>query len=151
MANIVRWQPFSELMRLRQAMDSLFDERLAKPSSLFGAFVSDTAHPIDMYQTDNDVVVKATLPGLKPEDVDVERLSVQLGLDRSIFSNCMSSEEVMSRIQVDLRAARQKKIGGTPTYFIDAQSYPGAIPEKAVQNAVTNARNGQQQQARKAD
>ena len=52
-------------------MDGLFDERLVRPSTLFHAFVSDTAHPIDMYQTDSDVVVKATLPGLKPEEVDV--------------------------------------------------------------------------------
>jgi HSP20 family protein len=27
--------------------------------------------PIDMYQTPNEVVIKAALPGIKPEDVDI--------------------------------------------------------------------------------
>ena len=27
---------------------------------------------VDMYQTENDIVVKATLPGLEPEDLDIQ-------------------------------------------------------------------------------
>ena len=27
---------------------------------------------VDMYQTENDIVVKATLPGLEPEDIDIQ-------------------------------------------------------------------------------
>jgi HSP20 family protein len=57
-------------MRLRDAMDRLFEDSFVHPWRLSGD--SDRwALPLDMYQTDNDVVVKATLPGFKPEEVDI--------------------------------------------------------------------------------
>ena len=65
--SLVRYQPFNEL---RRAMDRLFDERFFTPYQLF-TFGRDEITPIDVYQTDNEVVVKATVPGVKPEEVDV--------------------------------------------------------------------------------
>jgi len=67
---LTRWEPFREVMRLRDAMDRLFEDSFVHPWRLSGD--SDRwALPLDMYQTDNDVVVKATLPGFKPEEVDI--------------------------------------------------------------------------------
>jgi len=68
MANLTRWEPMREMMTLREAMDRLFDDAFTRPLSINGGF---TAPAIDMYQTDDEVVVKATLPGLKAEDVDI--------------------------------------------------------------------------------
>jgi len=65
--SLVRYQPFNEL---RRAMDRLFDERFFTPYRLF-AFDRSETNPIDVYQTENEMVVKATVPGVKPEDVDV--------------------------------------------------------------------------------
>jgi len=57
-----------EMMTLREAMDRLFDDAFTRPIGLGGG----SAIPaIDMYQTDDEVVVKATLPGLKAEDVQI--------------------------------------------------------------------------------
>jgi HSP20 family protein len=67
---IVRWQPFSELVSLREAMDRLFEDSFVRPS-LPAVFGEATWAPVDMYQTDKDVVVKASLPGVKPEEVDI--------------------------------------------------------------------------------
>ncbi|HEY82772.1 MAG TPA: Hsp20/alpha crystallin family protein [Dehalococcoidia bacterium] len=67
--NLVRWEPFNQLMSLRQAMDKLFEEAFITPSRAFGGF--GVAVPIDMYQTDNEVVVKTALPGVKAEDIDI--------------------------------------------------------------------------------
>ena len=68
MSNLTRWEPVGEMMTLREAMDRLFDDAFTRPLSLNGV----SAMPaIDMYQTDDEVVVKATLPGLKAEDVDI--------------------------------------------------------------------------------
>jgi len=67
--NLVRWEPFDQLMSLRQAMDKLFEESFVTPSRAFGGF--GVAMPIDMYQTENEVVVKTALPGVKPEDIDI--------------------------------------------------------------------------------
>jgi HSP20 family protein len=69
---IERWQPFSELMSLRQAMDKLFEDSFVRPSRALAALGEASVPALDIYQTPNDVVVKATLPGLKPEDVTID-------------------------------------------------------------------------------
>jgi HSP20 family protein len=69
MSNLTRWEPVREMMTLREAMDRLFDDAFTRPLSLRDGGWSAPA--IDMYQTDNDVVVKAALPGFKAEDVQI--------------------------------------------------------------------------------
>jgi HSP20 family protein len=68
MSNLTRWEPMREMMSLREAMDRLFDDAFTRPISVSGV---SGMPAIDMYQTNDDVVVKATLPGLKTEDVDI--------------------------------------------------------------------------------
>lgn len=68
MSNLTRWEPVREMMTLREAMDRLFDDAFTRPLSLKDGW---SAPAIDMYQTDNDVVVKAALPGFKAEDVQI--------------------------------------------------------------------------------
>ena len=69
---IERWQPFNELMSLRQAMDRLFEDSVVRPYRGLAALGEVAAPALDVYQTSNDVVVKAALPGLKPEDVNID-------------------------------------------------------------------------------
>jgi len=66
------WQPFSELMSLRQAMDKLFEHSFVRPSRGLVALGEVPAPALDVYQSPNEVVVKATLPGSKPEDVTID-------------------------------------------------------------------------------
>jgi HSP20 family protein len=68
MSNLTRWEPMREMMTLREAMDRLFDDAFTRPLGISGV---SAAPAIDMYQTDDEVVVKATLPGLKAEDVHI--------------------------------------------------------------------------------
>lgn len=68
--NLVRYQPFSELASLRRTMDRFFDERFFVPYRFFTTPERLTI-PIDLHQTENEVVLKATLPGVKPEAVEV--------------------------------------------------------------------------------
>jgi HSP20 family protein len=68
MSNLIRWEPMREMMTLREAMDRLFDDAFTRPLSLSAV----SALPaIDLYQTADEVVLKATLPGLKTEDVQI--------------------------------------------------------------------------------
>ena len=67
---MIRWQPFRELMSLREAMDRLFEDSFVHPSRSWPE-LGGVQLAIDMYQTDEDVVVKASLPGLKPDEVDI--------------------------------------------------------------------------------
>jgi len=69
MSNLIRWEPAREMMTLREAMDRLFDDAFTRPLSLGGSNLSVPA--VDMYQTDNEVVVKAALPGIKADEVQI--------------------------------------------------------------------------------
>jgi HSP20 family protein len=68
MSNLTRWEPVREMMTLREAMDRLFDDAFTRPISMSGGSVVPT---VDLYQTEDDVIVTASLPGLKSEDVHI--------------------------------------------------------------------------------
>jgi HSP20 family protein len=70
MSNLIRWEPAREMMTLRDAMDRLFDDAFTRPLRLNdGGNWSMPA--VDMYQTDNEIVVKAAIPGVKTDDVQI--------------------------------------------------------------------------------
>ena len=72
MSNLTRWEPTREMMTLREAMDRLFDDAFTRPFSLMREGGSTWSSPaIDMFQTDNEVVVKAALPGIKADEVQI--------------------------------------------------------------------------------
>src|SRR3990172_2488609 len=68
--SMIRWDPARDIMSLRHAMDRLFEESVVRPSS-FSFEVGTGNIPVDMYQTDDAVVIKAPLAGVKPEEVDI--------------------------------------------------------------------------------
>jgi HSP20 family protein len=69
MSNLTRWEPVREMMSLREAMDRLFDDAFTRPVNLRDGGWSAPA--IDMYQTDDEVVVKAALPGFQADEVQI--------------------------------------------------------------------------------
>ena len=67
---MMRWDPFREMMSLRQAMDRLFEDSFVRPSRMWPELrVGDI--PVDIYQTVNNVVIKASLPGIEPDEIDI--------------------------------------------------------------------------------
>ena len=70
MSNLIRWEPAHEMMTLREAMDRLFDDAFTSPLSVRSGWPMSTP-AIDMYQTDNDVVVKASIPGITADEVQI--------------------------------------------------------------------------------
>lgn len=68
MSNLIRWEPAREMMTLREAMDRLFDDAFTRPLSLRDGW---SVPAIDMYQTDDEIVVKAALPGVKADEVQI--------------------------------------------------------------------------------
>ncbi len=67
MSNLSIWEPAREMMSLREAMNRLFDDSFTRPLG----FSASALPSIDLYQTNDEVVVKASLPGLKAEDVQI--------------------------------------------------------------------------------
>jgi HSP20 family protein len=77
MANIVRFEPMWEMVKMSDAMDRLFDNIYGH-----GWRVSDSfdVPAVDLYQTENEVVVKVSLPGMKAEDIQISVVSDVLTL-----------------------------------------------------------------------
>ena len=71
MANLVRWDPFTELMPSEHMLDRLFGNRApfawkTNGETEFGYFPMDVAETADGYE------ITASLPGLKPEEVEIQ-------------------------------------------------------------------------------
>lgn len=69
MANIRRWDPFNEMLSLRDAMSQLFEDSYVSPARLSNG--STLAMPLDVSETQDSFIVDAVVPGLKPEDLDI--------------------------------------------------------------------------------
>jgi HSP20 family protein len=65
-----RWDPFHDVWSLRDAMDRLFQDNFIRPTS---ALLTGSRGylPIDVIESDNSFTVHATLPGVKPEDIQI--------------------------------------------------------------------------------
>jgi HSP20 family protein len=74
---IVKWDPLScgplrELSAMQDRMNRLFQDALARTKVIKeGLEEGDWTPPVDIYETTEDLVIKAELPGLSTEDVNV--------------------------------------------------------------------------------
>ncbi len=68
--SISRWEPMNDLMTLRQAMDRLFEDSFVRPGRTVDGS-SATHLPLDIYTTQDAVVVRASVPGVNPDDVEI--------------------------------------------------------------------------------
>ena len=69
MTNLNRWDPFNEMLTLREAMSQLFEDSVVAPSQLSRG--PGFAPALDLSETEDSFVVEVALPGMKPEDVHV--------------------------------------------------------------------------------
>jgi HSP20 family protein len=68
---IVRWEPFRDLVSVQRDFDRLFREAFSPQFAEAELSTRSWAPPVDIYETDNDIVLKAELPGVDPKDVEV--------------------------------------------------------------------------------
>jgi len=77
---------------------------------------------------------------VKSHDVDVDLLAVRVGIDRSVFQECMAGSEAKDRVKEDLAAAIEAGLRGTPTFFMKGEKYVGCIPKQAFVEALRQAK-----------
>ena len=76
---ITRWEPFNEMVSLRDAVNQLFQDSFIRPGSWLMPF--DGAQPaVDVIENKNEIIVKASIPGIKPDDIDITLTGDQLTL-----------------------------------------------------------------------
>jgi HSP20 family protein len=65
---LTRYDPFREMLALRHTMDRLFDSAMTGTSTWQPA-TWDLA--LDVAESENEYVVKASLPGINPDDLEI--------------------------------------------------------------------------------
>ncbi len=65
---LIRWDPFAEVLGLRRTVDRV-SNGFPTPRLWQGGI--EVVFPIDLSETDEAVVVRAVLPGIRPDDVDI--------------------------------------------------------------------------------
>ncbi|MEX2237912.1 MAG: Hsp20/alpha crystallin family protein [Dehalococcoidia bacterium] len=72
MPNIQRWEPFRDLVSLREAMDGLFDKSFVPFRGFaFGENGETNYFPVDVTETSEEITVRAQMPGVRPEEVEI--------------------------------------------------------------------------------
>lgn len=66
---IVRWDPLKDLMTMHDRMNKIFDETISKTAQ--GGY-GDWLPPVDIYETEAEIVIMSELPGMKEEDIDIQ-------------------------------------------------------------------------------
>lgn len=66
---LARWDPFREIMSIRNTMDRLFDSVLSGTTLTWQPTVWDLA--LDVAEDEDEYVVKASIPGINPDDLEI--------------------------------------------------------------------------------
>jgi HSP20 family protein len=70
MNSVIRWDPFSDRLSLRDAVDRLMQDSFVLPTiPLWRSYEGNLA--VDLYEKDDNVLVEAAVPGFKPEEIDI--------------------------------------------------------------------------------
>src|SRR5438309_213238 len=75
-----RWDPFREMMTFREAMDRWLQQSISGTGQLLQNIRPDSI-PIDAIERDDAFEIRAAVPGVRPEDVEVtvqgERVTIR--------------------------------------------------------------------------
>lgn len=70
MSSLIKWEPFGDLVSLRDAMDRLFEDSFVRTRQGAGALGAESL-VVDVYETPESVVIKTGVPGVSPEDIEI--------------------------------------------------------------------------------
>jgi HSP20 family protein len=68
---VVKWDPFRDLLSIQDRMNKLFEHTLSRSRVEEGIGPSTWAPAVDIFETPEAIVLKAELPGLRREDVEI--------------------------------------------------------------------------------
>lgn len=66
---IIRWDPFRDLVTLRDKMNRLFEDAVRGEEK--DLISSSWAPAVDIYETENELVLAAEVPGVEERDVEI--------------------------------------------------------------------------------
>jgi len=114
-ADLTIFDPFREMASIRSMLDQAFDNMLVRRGDFNDGWLA-----LDMYQTDDDVVVKAVLPGIKSDDIHI-----------SIANNILTIEGEIKEEKVTEKSRyhiRERRMG---SFFRSVQLPVSVVADKA--------------------
>jgi HSP20 family protein len=149
-----RWDPFRDVMTIREAMDRWLQQSISGTGQLLSNLpnLRPDAIPVDLVERDDSFEIRAAVPGVKPEDVEVtvqgERVSIraesrqqedQRGenwlmrehrfgtTQRSVtLPSPVSSENAQARIEDGILSLRLPKVQGAQARRIAVSTSPSS-------------------------
>lgn len=123
MSRIVRWNPYREMYNLINAMDRRVDSRYLSPRFLTA---DSWGLALDVSENENEYLIKASLPGIRNEDIDVSIESNVLTI-KGEFKQEEESEERHYHL-------RERRYGS----FCRSLSLPNSVNTEAIQAIYEN-------------
>jgi HSP20 family protein len=110
---------------MRAAMESMFEENFPRPQVPFGPW-SEGSLALDMFETDESVVIKTAIPGVDVEDIDVSVVGDTL----TIKAESREEEEVSRENYL----RRERRIGSS----CRTVTLPGGIESESAEADYTD-------------
>ncbi len=69
---IIRWDPFRDLITLREKMNRLFEDAFATRGEEKDLMASTWTPSVDIYETENELVLTAEVPGIEDKNIEIK-------------------------------------------------------------------------------
>lgn len=126
--------PFNGMFSLRDAMDKLFDESFWSPFGLVeggrGRGLSTFIPRVDVSETDKEVKIRADIPGIDPDKVNIEVTEDSLALSGSVEKSSEEKGENFYRME---RQAGQF----SREFVLPSKINPDSVEAKAKNGTIT--------------
>jgi len=68
---IIRWDPFRDLVTLRERMNRMFEDIVTQKGEDKDIVSSSWVPAVDIYETEQELVVQAEIPGIDEKDIEI--------------------------------------------------------------------------------
>src|SRR5688500_4155194 len=117
---IARFHPMPDDVTLREAMDRLFEDSFIRPTTWSGLPAGQIAVPDDLWQTPEEYHLRADLPGLTADDIDINVIVVTVMIADEL--------QVQSDMTNECRLRQKSRYGKIQLAFtLPAQHEPNKI------------------------
>jgi HSP20 family protein len=69
---IIRWDPFRDMVTLRDKMNRMFEDVIAGKGEDKELTPSSWMPSVDIYETENEIVLTAEVPGVEDKDIEIK-------------------------------------------------------------------------------
>lgn len=126
---LTRWDPFQEMLNLRRTVDRLFDN--ASPDREWGQSPM-WGLAVDVVENKDDFIVKASVPGIHPDDLDISYADDTLTIKGDIKSD--------NEVKEDQYHLRERRFGSFARSISLPTKVKGDAIEASYQNGVVTLR-----------